>query len=200
MPHRDMDQELVGAAQAGGARKVSKLLACGANPRKKDSCALRWAAHSGHVECVRLLLPTSDPMAEDSYALRAASQNGHAECVKMLLTVSDPKALDSQALKVAAKNGHEQCVRMLRAVSGPLGEIDGLLEKVFELGHAKVAALMIEEEPGLLDGINLPKRLAEALKNSHADMASYLSAIIDQRALSGIDQNRPASRPVSARL
>ena len=71
----------------------------------------------------------------------------------------------------AAKNGHAECVRMPLAASGPLGEIDGLLEKVFDR-DAKVAALMIEEEAGLLDGINLSKCLAEALAKEHSALAA----------------------------
>ena len=183
MPHRDMDQELVSAARAGRAGKVSELLACGANPRKKKSNALRWAALYGHVECVRLLLPTSDPMAEDSYALRGASQNGHAECAKMLLTVSDAKAKDCHAIQLAARNAHADCVRMLLPVSSPLCEIGGFLEEVFESGHENVAALLIEEEPKLLDGVDLSECLAAARKRGHHDLAAYVSSIMDQKAL-----------------
>ena len=54
-----------------------------------------------------------------------------------------------------------------------------------------MAALMIEEEPRLLDGINLPKCLAEALENRHGDLASYLSSIIDQREILGVALGAP---------
>ena len=67
--------------------------------------------------------------------------------------------------------------------SSPLVEIYGLLAVAMVAGQAKVAALLIEAEPRLLDGVNLPKCLAEALENSYGDLASYLSSIIDQREL-----------------
>ena len=89
---------------------------------------------------------------------------------------------------------------MLLAVSGPIGKIGGLLEKVFESGHARVAALMIEAEPRLLDEICLPKCLAEAFENCHGDLASYLSAIIDEKELSSIAQNWPDRKLGAARL
>ena len=258
MPSRDIDRELVDAADAGNDAQVSALLALGANPMRESSkallwaaykgheeCvrlllpvsdpkeemsrALRWAATNGHAECARLLLPVSDPQADDSHALRWAAKNGHAECVKLLMPASEPKARESQALKLAARNGHgecvklllpvsdalagefealrgaaynghEQCVRLLLAASGPLGEIDGLLEQVIETGCAKVAAVLIGAEPRLLDGINLPKCLAEALAKEHRALAAYLSAIMEQRELSGMGQNRPDSRPVAGRL
>ena len=70
MPQRKIDQELVSAARAGIAGRVSELLARGADPRSCKSAALRVAAYSGHEECVRLLLPMSDPGECESYALR----------------------------------------------------------------------------------------------------------------------------------
>lgn len=223
------NQELAEAAKTGDRAKILKLLAGGADPRSEESLALRAAAYDGHEacvrlllplsdaramesdalklaaaygheECVRILLPASDPKAEGSYALRWAAQNGHAECVRLLLPVSDPTARDFEALRFAAEDGHLECVRILLAASRPFRGIGGLLKGAIEEGRAKMAALLIEEEPRLLDGINLSKCLAEALAQKHSALASYFSAIIDQRALSGIDQNRAASRPVAARL
>ena len=174
------------------------------DPTDRDSEALRLAAENGHVECAKLLLPVSDPKERDSQALRFAAHNGHAECVKLLLSVSDPRPEESEALRWAlrwaATYGHVECVRMLLAVSGLLGEIDGLLEEVFYRGHAKVAAVLIGEEPRLLDKINLSQCLAAARENGHGNLASYLSAIIDQRELSGMDHDGLASRHVARRI
>ena len=192
MPSRMIDQELLNAAQAGDAAKVSELLACGADPRSENYWALRVAADLGYSECVRLLLPASDPKAGESNALRVAAWNGHAECVRMLLPGSDAKAAGSAALRWAAKNGHAECVRLLMTASGPLRAIDGLLEQVIEGGSAKVAALVIAEEPRLLEGVDFSKCIAEALENSHGDLASYLSSIIEQRELVGVAPNAAA--------
>ena len=78
---------------------------------------------------------------------------------------------------------------------------NGLLDEVFERGRANMAAVLIEQEPRLLDGINLPKCLAVALENGHEDMAGFLSSIIDQRELAGVAQDAEAcGGPRHARL
>ena len=229
MPQSDIDQQLLSAVHAGIAAKVSEMLACGSDPRRENCRALREAAGLGYAECVRVLLPVSDPKAADCHALRVAAGNGQAECVRLLLPVSDAnadeslvlrlaacnghsecvrmllplsnaKAEDCHALQVAARNGHAECVRMLLPVSGPLGEIDGLLEKVLESGHANVAALLIEEEPRLLDGVDLSKCLAGARENGHGGLAAYLSSIIEQKAILGVLRERPARTLGLARL
>ena len=196
----NVDQELIEATEAGDAAKVSELLVHGANPRSRKPGALQWAASNGLVEGLRRLLPVSDAKADDSFALWSAAKYGHAECVKLLLPVSDPKAGESYALRMAASMGHEECVRLLLPVSGPLCEIEGVLGAVLEAGRATVAALLIEEEPRLLDGVDLLKCLAAALENDHLDMAALLSSIIDKKELLEVALNRPRSSLGLARL
>ena len=171
MPHSDIDQELIDAAERGRAAKLSELLAFGADPRSREFMALLLAAGNGHEECVRLLMP-----------------------------LSDPKANNSLALRLAAENGHEECVRMLLPASRPLCESDGLLEAVIEAGRAKVAALLIGENPRLVDGLNLSKCIAAAIEKDHADMAAFLSTIIEQKAILGVLPEQPARSPRLARL
>ena len=218
MPSIDIGQQLEDAAEAGEEGKVSALLAEGADPMLGNSRALRLTAYNGHAKCVRILLTGSDPKVKDSCALRLAAYNGHAECVRMLLPASEPKAMESEALRWAARNGHVECVRMLLPVSnatemgseslrfatrhghiecvrlllpasGPLCEIDGLLQEAMTAGCAKVAALLIEREPNLLDGVDFSKHLASAREWSHRDLASYLSSIMDQEELSSVAQD-----------
>ena len=160
MPSIDIGQQLEDAAEAGEEGKVSALLAEGA-----------------------------DPMLGNSRALRLTAYNGHAKCVRILLTGSDPKVKDSCALRLAAYNGHAECVRLLLPASGPLCEIDGLLQEAMTAGCAKVAALLIEREPNLLDGVDFSKHLASARERSHRDLASYLSSIMDQEELSSVAQD-----------
>ena len=133
-------------------------------------------------KCRRFLRKELTPCAKAHARFEGRLKNGHAECVRLILSVSDPKADESYALRAAAHYGHVECVRRL-PVSGPLGEIDGLLEKVLESGHANVAALLIEQEPRLLDGVDLSKGHAAALERGHGDVASYLSSLMDQREL-----------------
>ena len=228
MPQSSTDQELESVARAGAAAKVSALLAAGADPMRESSSALRWAAYKGHEECVRLLLPLSDAKAERSQAHWLAAQNGHVECVellipvydkaerssamraaayyghvgcvRLLLPVSDAKAHRSKALRWAADDGHVECVRLLMTASGPLKEIYGLLEDVIKAGNAELAALLIAEEPRLLDGVDLSQCLAAALESGHVDMAGFMSSIIEQREILKVVPEQPARSLGLARL
>ena len=112
--------------------------------------------------------------------------------MRLLLPVSNPKDNESHALRAAACNGHVECVRLLMTASEPLGEIDGLLKQVFDAGQAKMAALLIEEEPRLLDGVDVSKCLAVALEKGQKDMAGLLSSIIDKRELMDVAPDAPA--------
>lgn len=182
---------LMEAACAGHVECVRLLLPM-SDTKARGSLALRVAVQNGHVECARLLLPVSDAAADDCYALRVAALNGRAECLTLLLPVSDAKALGSQALRLAVCEGHAECVRMLISVSGPLCEIEGLLDGAMSAGQAKVAALLIGEEPRLLDGVDLLGRREAAIKNNHGDMASLLLSIEDQKELSSLAPGQPA--------
>ena len=167
-----------------GLAECLRLLLPVSDAKAHDSAALWWAAQQGRVECLKMLLPVSDPKAGNSRALGSAGLHGHAECVRLLLPVSDAAANDSAAIRGAARFGHVECVRLL-AASRPLAEIDGLLEDVIKAGGARMAALLIEEEPRLLDGVNLSKCLAAAIENERGEMASYLSSLIDKKELLG---------------
>lgn len=184
------------AAENGHVECVKALLPV-SDPKARSSGALRWAAVKGRVECVRLLLPVSEVNARESLALRLAAEYGHMECVKLLIPESDPKANGSDALRRAASYGNSSCVRLLLATSQPLIEIEGLLDKVIEAGRAETAALLIEEEPRLLDGLNLSQCLALAIENEHGDLARFLSSIIDQREILGVVPDRASSHGVA---
>jgi hypothetical protein len=56
----------------------------------QHSCALLHAAHRGHAEALRLLLPRSDARAHRSEALLRAATHRHRTCVRLLLDHSDP--------------------------------------------------------------------------------------------------------------
>ena len=84
--------------------------------------------------------------------------------------------------------------------SGPLGKIGGLLEQVIEGGSAKVAALLIADDPRILDGADLQKCLASALEKGHGDMAGFLLSIMDQKELLAIAPDQTARGPTLARL
>ena len=85
-------------------------------------------------------------------------------------------------------------------MSGPLGEIGGLLEEAFESGHANVAAVLIEQEPRLIDGMDLSRCHAAALENNHGNLASCLSSLIEKRELSAMAANAPRQSLATTRL
>lgn len=57
-----LDRDLYGAADAGEAAEVRRLLEAGANPKATPfgTTALIWAAKGGWVDCVLELAPVSD--------------------------------------------------------------------------------------------------------------------------------------------
>lgn len=77
------------------------------------------AAIDGNTEGIRQLLAVADPKYKNSKALREASKNGHAECVKLPIPGSDPKVLNCFALSLAARWGHIEYVELLLPVSDP---------------------------------------------------------------------------------
>lgn len=194
------NKALVEAARTNDLQEVSKLLANGADPLWNGSAALARAAANGHGECVKLLIPLSDPKADDCWALCWAADCGHAECVKLLLPATDPRGLDSAALCCSATKGHLECVKLLLPLSHPLVELGGLFEEVLSSGHADVAMLMVDNEPRLLDGVDLEQWVSKAIEKQRFDLARYLSSIIDKRQLSDIVGKRPACGSPRARI
>ena len=93
----------------------------------------------------------------------------------------EPKGEGLGALRWAASPSHENCVKFLLPRARPLCSVGRLLEGVFNAGHVNVATLLIGRDPRILDGVDLSKCHAAALDRAHGGLASYLSAIIDQR-------------------
>ena len=100
------DKVILGERRRIDIDVVKKLIEEGANTKADNSRVLQWAAESGHIEIVRLLIPVSDPKSCNSQALQLAAQYGYTEIVKLLIPVSDPKACDSYVIRCAANNGY----------------------------------------------------------------------------------------------
>lgn len=147
------------AADEGDAKQVAALLGHGASARFSENPggpdALCLAAESGHLECVKLLLPHSDAtrVGEHGTALHFAAHGSGgsiadpenaAACVELLLERCDPKALDAQgetALMVAARGHSPRCVSLLIPVCGVdaivgSGQIKGRNALMIAANHA----------------------------------------------------------------
>jgi hypothetical protein len=80
---RQIDKDLINAADNGNVDLVKKYLENGANVHADDSCSLRYAATRGHREIVELLVENGvNP--NNKIAIKYASINGHFPIVKYL--------------------------------------------------------------------------------------------------------------------
>jgi len=82
------DKVILGKREKITAKVIKRLIAEGADPQACENYPLDWAAHNGHLEIVKVLLPYSDPKANDSRPLRSAVIKKHIEIVKVLLPYS----------------------------------------------------------------------------------------------------------------
>ena len=168
-------EALRAAARSGHIDCVKQLIPI-VDPEAGDSYALRWAAHRGHADCVKILIPVSDPMADNSVALRWAANNGHAECVKLLIPVSAPNAADSQALGWASLHGYADCVKLLIPVSDPKADGSVALRWAAERGDAECVKLLI---PVSDPKANNSRALREAAFNGHMGCVKLLLPVSD---------------------
>jgi uncharacterized protein len=125
-------QSLISAAWEGDAKKVTALLATGANPNACDEklgCPLIAAAYSGSIETVNSLIESGAKInAQDTKGmtpLMNACLNGKIEVVRLLLSkgadpnitaypVVDGKPTEATALKLAKGRGYSEIVSVLR--------------------------------------------------------------------------------------
>ena len=97
------------AASFGQIECLKALINCGPRKQVELDTALEYAAKSGHVESVKLLLNEGATKVES--ALIDASLGGHAECVEALI---DNGANDfSSALSYSTMKGRTECLEVL---------------------------------------------------------------------------------------
>lgn len=196
-----IDERLIRCVRFDDLAGVASLLAQGADPHASDFTALRLAAHHGHVECLRLLIPVSGLAAAAFQCVRVAARGGHAECVRLLVFASGPTDTYTKALHQAAINGCDECVKLLIPVSSPLVEILGALISTASNGHASTLSIMFAHEPRLLELLDLPSLLATAKANRHGELAVLLSSIIERQSLSAhVPEPAPSLSPPPPRL
>ncbi|KAI9350726.1 ankyrin repeat-containing domain protein [Obelidium mucronatum] len=156
------------------------------NPSIQKNRALRWAARSGHLEVVRLLISDGrcDPTDDDNYACQCAAESGEMEILELLLNIPaqesfagtvDPSANDGYAIKLASRHGHALVVeRLLQDPRiDPSVNLNEALRNASENGHAPVVHLLLQHDkvdPGVLG--NRP--LKDAARLGHSEVVNLL--------------------------
>jgi len=108
------------AANEGNVQMLVMLLPFG-DASARGNAALRRAAASGQMECVKILLPLSNPNTPSDWdwnALIVAAYWGQLECVRYLIDHIDPRAHNEHALRkavehVVEEDGSMECVEFL---------------------------------------------------------------------------------------
>ena len=146
MNHGVLGRTLGEAAEAGGLRDVTFLLARGAdiNWRDPHSTALRQAASYGHFAVVTLLLDAGATQLDTS--LYMSARGGHTAVAALLLDRgADVHYVDDLALQRAAYHGHLETVRLLLEHGADVhADHEGALRDAREGGNEAVIALLLE--------------------------------------------------------
>ena len=187
--------KFIQAVKNGDVQAVLSSLSSGAdiNIRDRENIpVLIWAANSGHVDIVKLLLDKGADVNEKEVntgitALWIASQNGHADVVKLLLDKGadiNVKRIDTEttALWMASQNGHTEVVKLLLDKSPEIDlekpNTDGVtaLWIASQDGHAEVVKLLLDRGVD----VNVKKTdtgtsaLWIASQNGHTDVVKLL--------------------------
>lgn len=187
---------LMWAAKNGQASCVADLLAAPSFPRGQDSSisrppsigdysrcsptiegALQLAAHYGHEECLRLLIPVCAQKADLSAALMTASEQGRLACIEALLPLTGKDA--NNALAWVARFGHVECVEGLLERSTP-SDINDALSEAATYGHVDCARLLLPLADPLA---NASRALRRAAGRGHMAMVEMLLPHSDARAV-----------------
>jgi len=111
-----IQEEFNEACSRGNIDVVKRLLSV-CDPSVGNNSAISFAAESGHVAVVSLLLadPRVDPSGGDNNAILIASENGHEAVVALLLADPrvNPSAGYNYAIRIASANGHVAVVALL---------------------------------------------------------------------------------------
>ena len=79
---------------------------------KKGKPALIYAARTGHVKCLRILLEAGTHTSYCADALLAASQSSRLQCMEILLKYKIPSNCIKKVLHIAAGEGKADSLKM----------------------------------------------------------------------------------------
>lgn len=112
-----LSDALVLLCQSGDVPAVKMALRMGADPRYRNSEALRWASALGHDGVVELLLRDgrAQPRADESEALHAALANGRERAARLLLRDGRAHLEDDgfEGVLLAVERGRERMLERL---------------------------------------------------------------------------------------
>jgi ankyrin repeat protein len=173
---REIDMEMLSAAETGDAKALKAAVDAGARPKAKDhwgNTALMLAsAASKNVECIKFLLPLSDPDAlntnGDTALMRAASE-GFEAGASLLAPVSDQSIrgpVGQSALRYATLAGSLACVTLLAEGAGARPK-----------GDQTETPLMIAAQMGRLDLIQAMLPWADPLEIDSAGRTALMWAV-----------------------
>ncbi|KAJ3029080.1 UNVERIFIED_CONTAM: hypothetical protein HDU68_000207 [Siphonaria sp. JEL0065] len=164
----------------------------------QDNRLFRWAARSGYMETVQLLLqhPGIDPSCDDNYAIKCASDSGHIELVRLLLTDPriDPSAENCIALHYACDRGFPQIIELLLKDPrvDPTSDNFYALQRTCIHGHADILRILMQVlDPSSLDNI----AILQASRNSHSEIVRLL--LTDSRVNPSVQRNKALVYAVS---
>lgn len=166
-------------------------------PASAIPSALSWAAASGRIDCVELLISFLDGESHASRALQWAAEHGYFECVRLLLPVGNPKADNDPALTFAAIHGHVECAMLL----APLADFSRNPEPLLlasRRGQAETVAAMLEAHPNCLSLFDFPSLIGQAALDGHEALAAVLLSFYERSALA--EALPPLPRLLSTRL
>ncbi|MEO7132989.1 MAG: ankyrin repeat domain-containing protein [Vicinamibacterales bacterium] len=190
------DHRLADAAMNGDLVAVRALLADrqDVNAAQGDgSTALHWAAYSGNVEMVRLLLERKADLQVNTRLgaltpLMLAARNGHTNVIRLLLDGGD---------KAATANANGTTVLMLAAAAGKGDAVSLLVDRGADVNARDVTngqtALMFAAAQGRIDAI-------EALIARHADpnIATKVSPIVSMGERYKAQTNGKGTREITS--
>lgn len=81
-------------SQDDGNPDRATLFFCDSEHQPREQDPLRLAAHNGHVECVKLLLPVSRPLSTHPAPFHVAIEQGHAAIVALMVE-REPDLVDA---------------------------------------------------------------------------------------------------------
>jgi ankyrin repeat protein len=172
-----IDEALMKAAQNGHHDVALVLISQGTFVLTE---AFYAGAENGHVELVRLLLPSKWHMSHINrkIALEKAATNGHHDVVMLLLSFGATRGAINDAFHLAAQNGHASLVRVFAAAVDEDGhdKIPDVRQRMAlsaaaDYGHYKVVVEL------LIAGCTtnaLPDALETAAASGHVDILKLL--------------------------
>lgn len=178
----DPELQLIGAAKAGDAELVQRIIGAFGKNQEALDYALGLAAVAGHLDVVRCLLAAgADVHTNWDQALRWSAQYGHLDVVACLLDAgADVHANSEDPLRWAADHGHVQVVSLLRERGASWQTV--LDEMRAWEGLAQVAVVAVGDVTGLTvaelarHGV-CPEALCALLeRQGNADLAAILAA------------------------